>query len=132
MGRGRYGERRDGVQKIWYVERLWTLAEPLPVEEVAIADIRGPDEVTWFHPDGPHPTCRAIAEHCRRINEVDTSYPILLTEDRCVFDGMHRIARCLMEGRATIRAKRFPTNPEPDEVHRIAPPGGDDTAPDAR
>ena len=112
---GRYGEATDGVQKYWSVERIWQLAESLPVEEIAIDDIQGPDEVTWFSFDGPHPTCRAIAEHCKRINEVDLSYPIILTEGYKVFDGMHRIARCIMEGKTHIQAKRFLKNPEPDE-----------------
>jgi hypothetical protein len=29
-------------------------------------------------------------------------------------DGMHRIARALLEGRTTIPAVRFSTDPEPD------------------
>ncbi|MBV7328682.1 chromosome partitioning protein ParB [Chloroflexi bacterium TSY] len=111
----RYGEYQDGVQKYWSVERLWRLSESLPVENIAIDKIQGPDEVTWFSFDGPLPTCRAIAEHCKRINEVDLSYPILLTEDFKVFDGMHRIARCIMEGKTHIQAKRFLEDPEPDE-----------------
>ncbi len=123
MSRPRYGEPRDGMQRFWYVDRLWELAEALPVEEVAIDDIRGPDEVTWYYPGGPAPTCRSIAEHCRRINAADLSYPILLTEDGCVFDGMHRIARCLMEGRTTVLVRRFPVNPEPDEAYPIGPSG---------
>jgi len=120
MSKQRYGERHNnGRQLFWSVERLWSLAEALPVEDVAIDDIQGPDEVTWFSPDGPQPTCREIAAHCKRINQVDLSYPILLTEDFRVFDGMHRIARSIMEGKTHIKAKRFLKNPEPDE--RIEP-----------
>ena len=29
-------------------------------------------------------------------------------------DGMHRIARALLEGRTTIAARRFVAHPEPD------------------
>ena len=70
---------------------------------------------------GPEPTCRNIVEHCRRINDADLSFPILLTEDGRVFDGMHRIARCLLEGRTTVPARRFASNPEPDEQTPIPP-----------
>jgi hypothetical protein len=31
-----------------------------------------------------------------------------------VMDGMHRIARALLEGEPTIRAVRFDVHPEPD------------------
>lgn len=115
MSKQRYGEHGNGVSRFWDVERIWRLAEALPVEEVAVSDIRGPDEVTWFTGDRL-PTCRTIAEHCRRINGADLSYPVILTEDWRVFDGMHRIAKCIMLGKTHIAAKRFRENPEPDEV----------------
>lgn len=115
MSKSRYGETDQFTQKYWYVERLWELSKDLPTVDVAIEDINGPDEVTWFSLEGPLPTCREVAKHCRRINEVDQSYPILLTQDFRVFDGMHRIARAIMDGKTHIKAKRFEQNPEPDE-----------------
>lgn len=119
MSKNRYGERDQFTQKFWYVERLWEESKDLPIQEIAIADIKGPDEVTWFSPEGPLPTCREIAMHCRRINQVDTSYPILLTQDFKVFDGMHRIAKAIMDGKTHIKAKQFTQNPEPDECFEI-------------
>lgn len=116
MSKPRYGEYEDGIQKFWDIERLWKLSEDLPTENVLISDINGPDEVTWFS-FGVLPTCRAISEHCKRINMVDLNYPILLTEESKVFDGMHRIARCIMDGQTHIKAKRFIQNPEPDECY---------------
>lgn len=112
---GRYIEIRDGVRRTWRVERLWELSAELPVESVPIADLSVLDEVTWFDPEH-RPTGREVVRHCRRINEADLSFPILLSEDGKVFDGVHRIARCLLEGRDRIDAKRFPENPEPDEI----------------
>ena len=48
------------------------------------------------------------------IEEVDMSYPIILGSDGRVRDGMHRIARALLDGRSTIDAVRFESHPEPD------------------
>ncbi|MBE4618247.1 chromosome partitioning protein ParB [Vibrio navarrensis] len=118
----RYVEINDGIQSVWMIERIWQLAETLPTEEIPIADICGPDEVTWFGDSGPGPTCRAIAEHCRRINNADLSYPVILTEDYRVFDGMHRIAKCIMQGKTTIAVKRFRKNPAPDQVRDLNQP----------
>lgn len=112
-----YGEVREGIQRIWYVEKLWALGETLPITEVTISEIEGVDQVTWFHEGGPQPTCREITKHCRRILDADLSYPILLREDYRVLDGMHRIAKCLLEGRETIEAKILEPMPEPDEIH---------------
>lgn len=112
-----YGEAGGGVQHVWYVETLWALSEDLPTTQVAIDTIGAVDQVTWFHEGGPQPTCREITKHCQRIMNADLSYPILLKADHRVLDGMHRIARCLLEGRETIEAKILDPMPEPDEVH---------------
>lgn len=41
-------------------------------------------------------------------------YPIILGFDGRVMDGMHRVARALLEGRTTIKAVQFEDHPEPD------------------
>jgi hypothetical protein len=50
----------------------------------------------------------------RLIMDVDMSYPVLLGNDGRVMDGMHRIARALVEGTSDIDAVRFPAPLEPD------------------
>lgn len=73
MSKQRYIEINDNEKSIWSIERIWALAESLPVEELPIDEIKGPDEVTWFSMEGPMPTCREIAKHCQRINNADLS-----------------------------------------------------------
>jgi hypothetical protein len=97
----------------WDVDRLVELADGLPAEEVAVAQIDELDAPYWFDP-GPEPTVRAVVEHARLIHEVDPRYPIILGPDGRVMDGMHRVARALLEGRSTITAVRLPTLPPPD------------------
>lgn len=48
------------------------------------------------------------------MTRVDSSYPIILGHDGRVMDGMHRIARALLEGRAEIAAIHFRSPLEPD------------------
>jgi ParB-like chromosome segregation protein Spo0J len=48
------------------------------------------------------------------IEEVDVAYPIILGPDGRVMDGMHRIARAMLEGKSTIPAVRLERLPEPD------------------
>jgi hypothetical protein len=48
------------------------------------------------------------------VNEVDLSYPVILGTEGQVMDGMHRVARCLLEGRETVAAVQFNEQPEPD------------------
>jgi hypothetical protein len=62
-----------------------------------------------------------VIDHVRLIQEVDISYPVILGVDGRVMDGMHRIARAILEGHATITAVQFEIHPEPD--YRDCRPG---------
>ena len=50
------------------------------------------------------------------IAEADLTYPIILSSDGRVMDGMHRAAKAILEGRDVIAAKQFVHDPEPDYV----------------
>ena len=98
----------------WDVDRLIELSRDLPVERVPLDSIEEIDSVYWFDGSEEVPTVRRVVEHARLISHVDTSYPIILGHDGRVMDGMHRIARALLEGRTEINAVRFTSPPEPD------------------
>lgn len=55
-----------------------------------------------------------LAEEMTRTMRADLDCPIILDEDGVIIDGMHRLAKALYEGRATIKAVRFEKNPPPD------------------
>ena len=57
-----------------------------------------------------------MVAHLRLVEEVDLSYPVLVDPEGRLLDGMHRIAKALSLGHASIRAKRLPFLPEPDHV----------------
>ena len=48
----------------------------------------------------------------------DALHPIILAADGRVMDGMHRVAKALMEGRQEIEARQFPRDPEPEGARR--------------
>ena len=104
----------------WDVDRLIRLSAGLPVIEVPLAAIAEVDTVYWFDGKSEQPTVRKVIEHARLISEVDTSYPVILGPDGRVMDGMHRIARLLLDGQAAVRARKFDVLPEPD--HRDCDP----------
>jgi hypothetical protein len=98
----------------WDVDRLIRLAAELPVVDVPLDAIWELDTAYWWEPgDGPS-TVRQVVDHMRLVRDVDPDYPVILGSDGRVMDGMHRIARALLEGRTTIRAVRFTVHPEPD------------------
>ena len=97
----------------WDVDRLIELTSDLPVEELPLAELHEVDSVYWFD-SSQRPTVRDVVEHFRLVQEVDPQHPIILGPDNRVMDGMHRVARALLEGQASIAAVRLRTLPDPD------------------
>ena len=100
----------------WDVQRLIDCSKELPVIEVQLDRIRELDESFWFIHESDAPTCRRITEHARLMLDVDPTHPIILAQDGRVMDGMHRVCRALIDGRRSIAAVRFDTDPDPDYI----------------
>ena len=98
--------------RAWDIDRLIALTTELEPALVPLASIREIDETYW----GPPMTCRDVAEHARLISEADLRYPVILSSDGGVMDGMHRILKALIQGHSHIQAVRFLNDPEPDFV----------------
>mgnify|MGYP007024791820 FL=1 len=110
----------DGKRHVWRVEALWAHAEGLPVFPLEIADLPALDLDCWF--GTVHvPTVRAVVDHMRRVEAADLRYPVILSESGVVMDGLHRIAKALMRGDATVPAVQFVENPSPDRVEDWPP-----------
>jgi hypothetical protein len=100
---------------VWYTERLWVLAQALPVKSVRIDEIAEFDQNCWFGPTSP-PTCRAVARHAQRIFAADLTYPIILSANGGLMDGGHRLAKAWLLGQTEILAVQFAHDPAPDYV----------------
>ena len=98
----------------WDVDRLVELSQGLPSRRVALAAIADIDTAYWFLDDESPATVRNVVEHLRLISEVDRSYPIILSAEGRVMDGMHRVAHALLNNESTIEAVQFEVDPEPD------------------
>jgi hypothetical protein len=102
--------------RAWSVDRLVEMSRDLPREMIPLSAIRELDETFWGPDDGRQMTCREVANHARLIRDCDLKFPIILSKDGRVMDGMHRVAKALIEGREAIEAVRFEHDPEPDYV----------------
>ena len=98
----------------WDVDRLIQLSQNFEVREIPVASITEIDSPYWFIDERDKPTVRNLVGHFRLVQEVDSSYPIILSVDGRVMDGMHRVARALLDGKSTITAVQFDQQPEPD------------------
>jgi hypothetical protein len=80
-------------------------AKDLPVKELRL------DELYISYCNPAHDTLRDFVAHIKSVMEADLDHPILLNEDGACIDGKHRICKALLEGKETIKAKRFETDP---------------------
>ena len=104
----------------WDVERLIERAKHLPTREVPLASIAELDTPYWFGADGSPMTVRIMVRHMQLVRDVDPAHPVILGPDGQLMDGMHRVARALLEGRATVTAVQLPGPLDPD--HRSVRP----------
>jgi hypothetical protein len=114
--RGQYHFRRSERGLLaWDIHRLVELSRGLPREWVPLNHIRELDESFWAN-EGPNMTCRQVVEHARLMEECDLAFPVILSSDGHVMDGMHRVCKALLLGLDRIQAVRFIDDPEPDHI----------------
>ena len=100
----------------WDVDRLVNLSSTLPVQHVPLNQIRELNQL-WTG-DADRPTWTEFIHHMALVQAADLAYPIILSSSGEVMDGMHRVAKAVLEGRAKIDAVQFSDDPEPDHVGR--------------
>ena len=111
-----YIETVGNADHYWKATTLWKLAESLPVEQVPL------DSFDWTNGNfqcnslSDPPLWRDIGDHTKRILAADLKYPIIISPEGNVMDGMHRILKCYAFGLPTVPAVRLKEMPPPDMV----------------
>lgn len=98
------------------MRRLVELSSSIERERVPLSAILELDEPYWGDERNRPMSCRQVAEQARLILDCDLSYPVILSSDGRVMDGMHRVCKALIDGLHEIDVVRFAVDPEPDYV----------------
>lgn len=98
----------------WDVDRLVALSADLPRRRVPLEQLRELDKP--FEGDEEVLTWRGLVFHVRLMDEADLAYPIILSADGTVMDGMHRVSKALRLGHGDIEAVQFEIDPLPDHI----------------
>ena len=103
----------------WDIDHLIDLSNNITAKDIPIDAIKELDENFWFASKEQSPTCRAIVGHAALIQAAELEYPIILSASGKVMDGMHRVAKALLEGKGTVKAVQFMEDPAPDyeDIH---------------
>ena len=100
----------------WDVDKLVALTENMKAKLLPLSDIQEYNENWWFAGKNDLPSCKAIVEHYKLMQACDLSYPIILSSDGRLMDGMHRVCKAHFEGGKTIEVYQFEEDPEPTYV----------------
>ena len=88
--------------KVYNVHAAVTASLKLPVKKLLIEDLY------IGYPSLCYDNFRDFIAHIKLVNDADLQYPILLNENGAIIDGKHRLAKAILLGHKTIKAKRFP------------------------
>ena len=103
----------------WDIDILVKLCKDLEVKKVQLSDIQEFDKNWWFSNKEDTPTCRAITEHFKLIQNCDLAYPIIFSSDGRLMDGMHRVCKAHFQGKAYVEAYVFDVDPKPTYIDVI-------------
>lgn len=98
----------DGFER-WSVLKLIEQSKLYEVFEMPLAGIPLGNRA-W----GGKMSYDIFVHHCKRLDDSDLSYPIILDSQGHVADGWHRICKAVLEGKTTIKAIRLQKMPVPD------------------
>ncbi len=98
----------------WDVDRLVALTRTFPRNQIPLSAIRELTTNRFWFGLGTIPTCRAVVEHARLIEAADLSFPIILSSDGRVMDGMHRVGKAaFVRAITSLRPLNSATIPSP-------------------
>ena len=93
----------------WSVPRLVELSKDFKVMNIPLAHIN----MRYNY----RATLRELVGHIESAINANLDYPIILDEDGEIMDGRHRLMRCILEGKKSIKAVRFEVNPTPCSIN---------------
>lgn len=100
----------DRDENYYSVAKLLDDTKHLPVFDAPIASLNLASHI-WNGCD-----MFELAAHVKRCIDADLKHPILLSWDGGIADGRHRVIKAIIDGKATIKARRMTWRPTPDRA----------------
>ena len=91
----------------WGIARLIELSKDLEIFEIPLIGLNINNLCPRIE------NLKDFVAQMKHTLDVDLKYPIILDDEGYVMDGRHRIAKALLNNKATIKAVRFETMPTP-------------------
>ncbi|MFC4892561.1 hypothetical protein ACFPDQ_05810 [Pseudofrancisella aestuarii] len=112
-----FRKSENGDLLVWDVLQLIEKAKGLTPKLISISLIKEIDENYWYEIGDSEPTCASLIEHIKLINDANLDYPIILSKDGRVMDGMHRVCKAIILGEKEIEVLQFEEDIPPDYIN---------------
>lgn len=97
------------------VRKLWKIAKSIPIQTISASELSWilDEKKVWDDNFTPRDIInlsdaeKKDNEHWIRIKNADVSYPILISADGWIIDGVHRFCKLLLSGNNMIRVRKF-------------------------
>ena len=103
----------------WDLDQIWNNSSALKVFEVKVNtlwDDRYSKAWCWQH-DGEIINNEFFLHHLERVMAADLNYPIILSEERYILDGVHRLIKAKYLGLKNIKSVQFKKDPLSKELY---------------
>ena len=97
----------------WDLQTLWDKSKALPIKQIKVSelwDTRYKNAWCWQHEDETVNN-QFFLHHMRRVLNADLKYPIILSEENYIFDGVHRLMKAKHLGLEHIEYVQFEKDP---------------------
>lgn len=97
----------------WPLQRLWEKSKNLEITQIEVDllwDERYAEAWCWQH-DNEKLNNEFFLHHMKRVLKADLDYPIILSEERYIFDGVHRLVKAKQLNLKYITCVQFQKDP---------------------
>ena len=107
--------KKHPYKRQWDLKDIWEASKNLKVEQIKVStlwDSRYKKAWCWQHEDEEINNLFFL-HHMKRVLNSDLNYPIILSEENLIFDGVHRLMKAKHLGLEYIDCVRFSKDPKP-------------------
>ncbi len=97
----------------WELKEIWEFSKRLKSEKIKVSelwDTRYEKAWCWQH-EGEEINNLFFLQHMERVLNSDLNYPIILSEENYIFDGVHRLMKAKHIGLDYIECVKFSKDP---------------------
>jgi hypothetical protein len=101
---------------VWSVDDIWEHSKSIKAIPKTLAWVKKHGEAWNYNVWGDGLSLKEISDHLHQVMNADLRYPIILTPERYICDGCHRLLKAIILKKKTIRCKILTSMPKGNAI----------------